>query len=100
MERFVATTSTNAARIFGLLPRKGVIQEGALADVVIWDPQRTRTIRDADVLSRAAHTVYQGWEVTGWPDITIRRGEVVFESGEVVGQPGSGNLLARDPWRA
>ena len=100
LERFVATTSTNAARIFGLLPRKGVIQEGALADVVVWDPQRTRTIQDADVLSRAAHTVYQGWEVTGWPDITIRRGEVVFESGEVVGQPGSGNLLARDPWRA
>ena len=100
LERFVETTSTKAARIFGLFPQKGVIREGSYADVVVWDPERTTVIRDADVLSRAAHTVYDGWSVTGWPEITFRRGEVVFEAGEVNGRPGSGRLLTRAPWRS
>jgi dihydropyrimidinase len=100
LERFVETTSTKAARIFGLFPQKGVIHEGSYADVVVWDPERTTVIRDADVISLAAHTVYDGWPVTGWPDITIRRGEVVFEAGEVNGRPGSERLLTREPWRS
>jgi len=98
LERFVETTSTNPARIFGLHPRKGVIQEGALADVVVWDPDRTDRISNADVLSNAGFTLYDGWEVTGWPVLTVRRGEVVFEDGTVTADPGSGRLLERTPW--
>lgn len=95
LERFVAVTSTNAARIFGLHPKKGVIQEGADADVVIWDPARTGTIRAEDDRSKSDYSAYEGWEVRGLPVLTIRRGEVVVESTQVLGKAGSGRLTAR-----
>jgi dihydropyrimidinase len=95
LPRFVATTSTNAARRFGLYPRKGVIAEGSDADLVIWDPSRTDTIRAADDLSNSDYSVYEGRPVTGWPVLTMRRGEVVYENGRVSGQPGTGNVIAR-----
>ncbi|UCH57994.1 MAG: amidohydrolase family protein [Candidatus Bathyarchaeota archaeon] len=99
VERFVETTSTNPARIFGLFPRKGVIQEGAYADVAVWDPSLKKTIRGSDMYSKAGFSIYEGWEVTGWPVLTIRRGEIVFEDEELKGVPGSGKLLRRDPWK-
>lgn len=98
LERFVATTSTNAARIFGLYPKKGVLRVGSDADVVIWDPRRTGTVRAEDDHSKSDYSVYEGWPVTGWPDMTIRRGEVVVEGGRVIGQAGSGSLVARQRW--
>ena len=98
LERFVATTSTNAARLFGLYPKKGVIHVGSDADVVIWDPRRSDSVRGADDLSKSDYSVYEGWRVTGWPEMTIRRGEIVFDKGGVVGSAGSGKLVARQPW--
>lgn len=99
LERFVATTSTNPARIFGLYPRKGVIREGSDADLAIWDPEARWTVRAADDHSRADYSVYEGWEVTGRPMTTIRRGEIVAESGRVGASPGSGRVVARSRWR-
>jgi dihydropyrimidinase len=99
LERFVAVTSTNAARLFGLYPRKGTIAVGADADLVLWDPNETRTIRDSDILSRSGFSIYAGWKVTGWPLITIRRGEVVYENGTVTGRAGSGQLIRRERWQ-
>jgi len=99
-ERFVAVTSTNAAKLFGLYPRKGTIAVGSDADIVLWDPQETRTIRDEDMFSGAGFSVYSGWEVTGWPVMTLRRGEVVFEDGEILAGAGSGELLRRGRWQA
>jgi len=96
-ERFVATTSTNAARAFGLYPEKGVLREGALADVVLMDPKRTARATAADDPSGSDYAVWEGWEVTGWPVTTIRRGEVVYENGQVTGAPGSGRLVDRAP---
>ena len=95
LERFVETTSTSAARIFGLYPRKGVIRPGADGDVVVWDPTKTDTVRGADDLSNSDYSVFEGWSVTGWPTVVIRRGEVVVEGGRVVGAPGSGMLARR-----
>lgn len=97
LERFVATTSTNAARIFGLYPDRGVVREQASADVVVWDPRRTRKVRAEDDFSRSDYSPYEGWEVTGWPILTIRRGEIVYEEGRVLGAAGSGLLLERAP---
>jgi dihydropyrimidinase len=99
LERFVATTSTNAARAFGLYPEKGVLREGALADIVLFDPKRTARATAADDPSGADYTVYEGWEVTGWPVVTIRRGEVVYENGRVTAAPGTGRLTTRSPRR-
>jgi dihydropyrimidinase len=95
LERFVAVTSTNAARLFGLYPRKGTIAVGSDADLVIWETRERRTIRDTDLFSRAAHTVYRGRELTAWPRTTLRRGEVVFDEGKILGKPGSGQPIPR-----
>lgn len=97
VERFVALTATNAARLFGLYPRKGTIAVGSDADVVIWQTTGSRTIRNSALFSRAGHTVYEGRELAGWPRTTIRRGEIVFDDGRVLGQAGSGQTLRRGP---
>jgi dihydropyrimidinase len=97
-ERFVEVTATNPAKLFGVFPQKGTIAIGSDADLVVWDPAETRTVRDEDMLSATEFSIYAGWEVTGWPLVTVRRGEVVFESGEIVGQAGTGRLLERNRW--
>jgi dihydropyrimidinase len=93
LEQMVAVTSTNAAKIFGMYPRKGVIQVGSDADIVIWDPAKKKILNDADQLSRAKYSTYAGKEVTGIPITTIRRGEVVYDKGKVIGKPGSGRYI-------
>jgi dihydropyrimidinase len=98
LERFVETTSTNAARIFGLYPRKGVVREGSDGDVVVWDPARTARVTAKADLSKSDYTVYEGWQVTGWPITTIRRGQIVYDAGAVAGRAGSGQLLRREGW--
>jgi dihydropyrimidinase len=95
LERFVALTSTNAARLFGLYPRKGTIAVGSDADLVVWDTGGRRAIRDEDLFSLAGHSVYRGRELRAWPAVTVRRGEVVFEDGKLAGAPGSGRTVAR-----
>jgi dihydropyrimidinase len=94
-ERFVALTSTNAARLFGMYPRKGTIAVGSDADIAIWETRERRTVRNEDLFSRAAHSVYVGRELRAWPVATLRRGEVVFENGKVLGRPGSGRPIGR-----
>jgi dihydropyrimidinase len=96
-ERFVALTSTNAAKLFGMYPRKGTIAVGSDADIAIWETRERRTIRDSDLYSLARHSVYAGRELRAWPHATLRRGELVFENGKVLGQPGSGKPIERGP---
>jgi dihydropyrimidinase len=96
LQRLVSLISTNAARLFGLYPRKGTIAVGSDADLVVFDPDRTRTVTAEMLHSNADYSVYQGWQVTGCPVLTLRRGEVVFEADSVVGAPGSGRVLACD----
>ncbi len=96
-ERFVAVTSANAAKLFGLYPRKGAVAPGSDADLAVWDPGETRTIRDADVLSKTGFSIYSGTEVTGWPVLTLRRGAIVYENGKITASAGSGKLIPRKP---
>jgi dihydropyrimidinase len=95
LERFVELTSTNAARLFGLYPRKGAIAPGSDADLVIFDTERVRTITPDLLKSNADYSVFEGWEVIGWPETTISRGEIVFDADTVTGAPGRGLLLPR-----
>jgi dihydropyrimidinase len=101
-ETFVAITSANPAKLMGIYPRKGRIAVGSDADIVLFDPNETRTIRDEDELSTAKHSFIAGRSVMGWPRITIRRGEVVWENRQVKSKPGSGQLIPRQklekPW--
>lgn len=97
LNRFVQLTSTNAARLFGLYPRKGTIAVGSDADLVIWDADASRTIDGKVMQSQAGYSVYDGRVVTGWPLYTLSRGEVVLEGGEIRAQRGRGRWLKRGP---
>jgi dihydropyrimidinase len=93
LEQFVAVTSTNAAKLFGFYPRKGVIEVGSDADLVIWDQHMKKVLKDEDQFSNAKYTTYAGWEITGFPKTTIRRGEIVYDNGKVLAKPGSGKFI-------
>jgi dihydropyrimidinase len=95
LEQFVALTSTNHAKMYGLYPRKGSIAVGCDADLVIWDPERKVTISQKILHHGADYTPWEGFEVTGWPLKTILRGQLVFDSGKIIGQRGDGKFLAR-----
>jgi dihydropyrimidinase len=97
LQRFVEVTSTNAARLFGLFPRKGTIAVGSDADITIWDPAETRTVDSQRTHTNADFSPYEGWVVTGWPVTTVSRGEVVYGNGRVLGKPGSGRSAVRGP---
>jgi dihydropyrimidinase len=99
LERMVALTSTDPAKLFGLYPRKGTIAVGSDGDVVIWDPNLKRTIRNEDQLANAKFSIFAGWEVTGWPIVTIRRGEVVYQGSQILAVAGSGRLAPRAHWQ-
>jgi dihydropyrimidinase len=86
--------SENPARIFGLYPRKGVIQVGSDADLLIIDPQADRVITAKDHQSNAGYTLFEGWEVKGTPWMTLLRGQVLLNQGNLEQQPGYGRFLA------
>jgi dihydroorotase len=90
LERAAYITATAPAKAVDLYPRKGAIQVGADADIVLVDLARRHTISDADVLSKCGWTPYAGREVVGIPVSTILRGSFVFENGVVTGLPGAG----------
>ena len=93
LTQFVALSATNAAKLYGLYPRKGTIAVGSDADLAIWDPERRVTIRQAMLHDAMDYTPYEGFEVTGWPIITLVRGEPVADGGEFVGAAGKGRFL-------
>jgi dihydropyrimidinase len=93
---FVGVTSTHAAKLFGLYPKKGEIAVGSDADLVILDPNLCLKITNDMLKSHSDYSAFEGWEVTGWPVITLRRGEIVFKDNEVIGEPGSGRILQRE----
>jgi len=98
LQQFVALTSTNAAKLFGLYPKKGTIAVGADADICIWDAEREVTISQDILHHDTDYTPYEGLEVTGWPAVTISRGKVVWNDGDVHCEPGWGRFLAREPY--
>ena len=95
LTRFVAWTSTEPAKIYGLYPKKGSIAIGSDADIAIWDPKRKVTFSDEAVKDRSGYTPWAGRTVKGWPVVVLRRGEVIVENGPVTAAPGSGHFLPR-----
>ena len=88
--------STNPARIFGLYPRKGVIAAGSDADLVVLDPGRTEVISVDSQHSTATYSLYEGREVTGWPVLSMVRGRIVLEDGQLRVPPGFGRYQRRE----
>ena len=95
LNRMVELLATNPAKLFGLYPRKGTVAVGSDADLVVFDPEKKVTISAATHHSKCDYNLFEGTEVTGSPEIVVRRGEILVESGELVAQPGSGQFVAR-----
>lgn len=90
---FVALTSTNAAKLYGLNPRKGTIAVGSDADMVIWNTSASVTIANAMLHHDVDYTPYEGIVVNAWPDITLSRGEVVWSNPDMLASAGRGQYL-------
>jgi dihydropyrimidinase len=95
LERFVAVTATNPARLFGLYPRKGTIAVGADADLLVLDPSLRRTVDGASGQSNAGYSVYDGRLVAGWPRFVVGRGQVLLDGDGIHADPGRGRLQAQ-----
>jgi dihydroorotase-like cyclic amidohydrolase len=93
LDRLVRITSYNPARIFGVYPRKGVLQVGSDADITIVDMNKEETISNETTYTKVGWTPYHGRKVKGVPIYTIVRGTVVMENGKVIGQPGYGQWV-------
>ena len=92
LQRFVDVTSANAAKICGMYPRKGAIAPGSDADITLIDPRITKRLAVSD-LHAADHSVWDGWEIHGWPVTTVLRGKIVVENGTLTGDLSDGRLI-------
>jgi dihydropyrimidinase len=95
--RLVDAMATSPAKLHGLYPRKGTIEIGADADLVLLDPDRRERVSEQRLHSRAGYEPCEGMDVVGWPVATFSRGELIAQNGQVVGRPGRGQLLKRQP---
>ena len=95
LNRFVELTSTAAAKMFGLFPKKGTIAVGSDADIVIFDPNSETTFGVDNEHMNVDYSTYEGWKVKGKVDTVVQRGNVVIENGEHQGQAGDGQFLKR-----
>ncbi len=96
INKFVAVTSTNHAKTYGLYPRKGTIAVGADADIAIWDPEVRQVLTHSMLDDGSDYTPYEGLEITGWPILTMVRGNVVVRDGQLAAEKGGGTYLPRE----
>jgi dihydropyrimidinase len=95
--QFVALTSTNPAKIFGLYPKKGNLAVGADADVVIWNPERNLTYGVQYAQHRTDYNLFEGWALTGFPERVFLRGRLIVNQGQWSGEAGTGKFIPRLP---
>ncbi len=95
LNRFVELTSTAAAKMFGLFPKKGTIAVGSDADIVIFDPEKEHTFGVEAEHMNVDYSSYEGWKMKGKVETVLSRGRVVIENGEHTGKAGDGKFLKR-----
>jgi len=97
INRFVEMTSTAAAKLFGLFPKKGTIAVGSDADIVVFDPDETWTIEAANGHGRMDYSLFEGYQVTGRTRKVFTRGRLVVDGETWLGREGMGEFLSRGP---
>lgn len=97
LNKFVEVTSTNAAKIFGMFPRKGSLSIGADADIVIFDPKKEHTISVDTHHMNVDYSAYEGWKLTGKTETVILRGQIAIENEACKLEPGYGEFISRSP---
>jgi dihydropyrimidinase len=95
--QFVALTSTNPAKIFGLYPQKGALLPGSDADIVIWDPDRPLKYGLTHAHHRTDYNLFEGWELVGYPEKVFLRGQIIVDDEEWFGRAGMGRYIMRRP---
>jgi dihydropyrimidinase len=95
LNRMVELLATNPAKLFGLYPRKGTLAVGSDADIVVFDPAKKVTLSASTHHSAIDYNLFEGTEVTGSPEVVLRRGEVLVDGDELVAKPGSGQFVKR-----
>ncbi len=97
LNQFVALVSTNPAKLFGMYPKKGTLEVGSDADILVFDPEQDVTIHASDLQTNCDWSPFEGWKLKGYPYMTISRGKVVAKEGKFVGEAGHGRFLKREP---
>ena len=97
LHRFVDAASTQAAKLFGLFPRKGTIQPGSDADLVIYDPAYRGTISAKTQQMNVDYSAFEGWPLEGRPSEVTVRGKIQVRDSKFVGDQTRGQMLKREP---
>jgi dihydropyrimidinase len=97
LHQFVNTASTQAAKLFGLFPRKGAIQPGSDADLVVYDPDYRGKISAQTHHMNIDYSAFEGREIEGRPHVVTVRGKIAARDGRFVGDPSRGQFLHREP---
>jgi dihydropyrimidinase len=95
INKLVELTSTNLAKLYGMYPQKGIIQEGSDADIVIIDMEKEKIVTAKSLHNSVGYTVYEGMKVKGVPDTTILRGDVIVDNNEFYGKKYDGRFVKR-----
>ena len=96
INKFVEVTSTNAAKIYGMYPKKGTIVVGSDADLVIFDPDKEIEVTVDILHENVDYTPYEGFKLKGFPEVTLSRGEIIAKNGKFVGEIGRGEFIKRN----
>ena len=92
LKRFVEVNCTNPAKVMGLYPQKGVLREGSDADIVIIDPDKNVTLTNDMLHQNVDYTPYEGFELEGYPVLTMSRGQVIVKDNKFIGSKGYGKI--------
>jgi dihydropyrimidinase len=95
LQQFVKVIAENPAKIMGLYPKKGVISKGSDADIIIIDPKKKITISKEILHENVDYSPYEGFDVTGWPCMTMVRGNIIVKDSVFIGKKGAGNFIKR-----
>ncbi|MCW8925970.1 MAG: amidohydrolase family protein, partial [Xanthomonadales bacterium] len=98
INEFVAMTSANAAKIFNMYPQKGSLEVGADADIVVWDPEASKTISAKTHFQQVDFNVFEGMTIKGCASHTLSRGKPVYADGQLDVRSGAGRYIRREPF--